>query len=233
MALRNYEAPYPKDPDEAVSRLHEENRDVVKRIYETAHKEFEICQGMEICLAMEHLIENLGDKSNGFIEIGSAYGGSFYCWGSIVTGGPAVSIDKPVGAVVEKYGVTTPNDHENVARRNRLWNEYFPGRIHIVDGYSQEPGVIAQVEKILGDHKVDFLFIDGDHSYNPTLLDVKNYSRFVRKGGIVGFHDIYHPAHRYECGKVFQEMPNRKWETGYDNHCAAHQPTGIGLVYID
>ena len=231
--MPKYEAAYPKSPDEAVSKCKPENQEEIKRIYTVAHEKYEICQGMEICLAMEYIKEHLDSKKNGFLEIGSAYGGSFHCWASIIPEGIAVSVDKPLGAVVEKYGVTTPNDPVTVMLRNEMWEESFPGRVRIVDGYSQEEATIAQVEKILGDHKLDFLFIDGDHSYMPTQLDVKNYARFVRKGGLIGFHDIYHQVHRYECGKVFNELPNRKWETGYDNHCKAHQPTGIGIAHVD
>lgn len=229
--MPKYESLYPKFPDEAVSRCRPENQELIKKIYTTAHEKFEICQGMEICLAMEYIRDHLPDPTHGFVEIGSAYGGSFYCWASIITGGPAVSVDKAVNAVVDVFGVTTPNDPVTVSLRNEMWEEFFPGRVHVVDGYSQETGTIEQVERILGDHRVDFLFIDGDHGERVTRLDLKNYSRFVRPGGLIGFHDIYHHIHRDQCGKVFREQPDR-WETGHDNHCAKNAPTGIGIVRV-
>lgn len=231
--MPRYEAAYPKDLDEAVSRCRPENQQLIKGIYQHAHEKYEICQGMEICLAMEHLLDNLRTRDDGFIEIGSAYGGSFHCWASIIPGGPAISVDKPIRAQTFKHGITTPNDPITVQLRNEMWQESFGDRVHIVDGYSQEPETVAAVEKILKNHQVDFLFIDGDHSEEITKLDWKNYSRFVRPGGMIGFHDIYHHVHQHECGKFFRELPNRKWDTGYDNHTVRLLPTGIGIAYID
>jgi predicted O-methyltransferase YrrM len=37
--------------------------------------------------------------------------------------------------------------------------------------------------------QIDFLFIDGDHSYNGCLQDWMEWSPFVVKNGIVAFHD--------------------------------------------
>jgi hypothetical protein len=42
----------------------------------------------------------------------------------------------------------------------------------------------------LRDKKVDFLFIDADHSYEGIKKDFEMYSLLVRKGGIIAFHDI-------------------------------------------
>lgn len=36
---------------------------------------------------------------------------------------------------------------------------------------------------------IDFLFIDGDHSYEACMNDWKEWSPFVEKNGIVAFHD--------------------------------------------
>lgn len=45
--------------------------------------------------------------------------------------------------------------------------------------------------------KIDFLMIDGDHSYDGVRADFSLYHRLVRKGGIIAFHDILDtPLHR-------------------------------------
>jgi len=41
------------------------------------------------------------------------------------------------------------------------------------------------VKKILAGRQVDFLFIDGDHSYEGVKKDFEMYSSLVRKGGVV------------------------------------------------
>ncbi|MCS7366302.1 MAG: class I SAM-dependent methyltransferase [archaeon YNP-WB-062] len=41
---------------------------------------------------------------------------------------------------------------------------------------------------------MDFLFIDGDHTYEGVKKDFEMYSPLVRGGGIIAFHDIVqHP----------------------------------------
>jgi len=41
------------------------------------------------------------------------------------------------------------------------------------------------------DLKIDLLFIDADHSYKGVSSDWKNWSPFMRKGGVIAFHDYY------------------------------------------
>lgn len=49
---------------------------------------------------------------------------------------------------------------------------------------------IEEVMKILGDNYVDFLFIDGDHSYEGVKKDFKMYKGLVKEDGYIAFHDI-------------------------------------------
>ena len=42
----------------------------------------------------------------------------------------------------------------------------------------------------LEDDSIDFVFIDGDHSFNATLKDIQIYWPKVKKGGIFAGHDI-------------------------------------------
>jgi hypothetical protein len=37
---------------------------------------------------------------------------------------------------------------------------------------------------------IDFLFIDGDHSYISILMDYHYFNYFVKKGGYIAFHDM-------------------------------------------
>jgi len=46
----------------------------------------------------------------------------------------------------------------------------------------------------LNGEPLDFLFIDGDHTYEGVKRDFEMYSPLVRNGGIIAFHDIVkHP----------------------------------------
>ena len=36
----------------------------------------------------------------------------------------------------------------------------------------------------------DLIFIDADHTYKSIKQDFENYSQFLSRGGVIGFHDI-------------------------------------------
>jgi predicted O-methyltransferase YrrM len=63
-------------------------------------------------------------------------------------------------------------------------------KIFLIQGDSHSIKTLRKIEGILRDDKVDFLFIDGDHSYEGVKKDFEMYSPLVRKGGIIAFHDI-------------------------------------------
>ena len=46
------------------------------------------------------------------------------------------------------------------------------------------------VKDKLDNTKLDFLFIDGDHTYEGVKQDFEMYKEFVKPGGWIGFHDI-------------------------------------------
>lgn len=63
-------------------------------------------------------------------------------------------------------------------------------------------GVAAIIEKIRKTsdeaaaewkRAIDFLYIDGDHSYDAVVRDVRNFVPSVREGGVFAFHD-YKPG---------------------------------------
>jgi predicted O-methyltransferase YrrM len=63
-------------------------------------------------------------------------------------------------------------------------------KIFLIQGDSHNIETLKKIKEILKDNKVDFLFIDGDHSYEGVKKDFEMYSPLVRKGGIIAFHDI-------------------------------------------
>jgi predicted O-methyltransferase YrrM len=55
---------------------------------------------------------------------------------------------------------------------------------------SHQMDTLEQVKQLFGGSEIDFLFIDGDHSYEGVKRDWEMYSTLVRKGGIIAFHDV-------------------------------------------
>jgi predicted O-methyltransferase YrrM len=63
-------------------------------------------------------------------------------------------------------------------------------RCHLVEGQSRARSTISSVSEGLGGGKFDFLFIDGDHTYEGVKADFLKFREFVREGGLIAFHDI-------------------------------------------
>lgn len=45
--------------------------------------------------------------------------------------------------------------------------------------------------KDIADESLDFVFIDADHNYESVKEDIREWSKKVRKGGIISGHDYY------------------------------------------
>ena len=75
---------------------------------------------------------------------------------------------------------------------------------------------------------VDFLFIDGDHSYEGVSRDFALYSSLVRPGGLVAFHDV---APRVSAGTGVPQFWN-EFKATHDTQerVAPNEPSyGIGV----
>lgn len=119
--------------------------------------------------------------------------------------------------------------------RKKIFYSFLSGNqsLHIVEGDSHCSETLSDVSEWLGIEKLDFLFIDGDHSYEGVKRDFEMYSTLVRKGGVIAFHDILpHPSeancHVYEFWReVKKKYPHKEIVERADQHWA-----GIGLLYV-
>lgn len=108
-------------------------------------------------------------------------------------------------------------------------------------GDSRTANMRQLVEKQLKGQAVDFLFIDGDHSYNGVRADFQLYAPLVRPGGIVAFHDIV-PDHRTRygretgcyAGEVYRLWSEIKQLYNYEEliNDADQDGFGIGLIEV-
>lgn len=62
--------------------------------------------------------------------------------------------------------------------------------VHLIKGNSQEYSTLDKVKQIIGKRKVDFVYIDGEHTSPAAMNDFHFYGSLVKPGGLVGFHDI-------------------------------------------
>jgi predicted O-methyltransferase YrrM len=117
------------------------------------------------------------------LEIGSAKGGTLFVWCQMADPeATVVSIDLPGG----DFGGGYPP--ERVATLNNF--KQARQKLHLFQANSHDSQTFDQVKKILADRKIQFLFVDGDHTYEGVRRDFEMYSSIVADGGIIGFHDI-------------------------------------------
>jgi cephalosporin hydroxylase len=174
-------------------------------------------------LSLTNFVAALSPKH--VMEIGSARGGSFYLWSMLAAAdGKKISVDLPGGV----YGGEENADASTRARRDELMLSWATG-VHLIAGDSHTKEIHDQVQAILGDDKVDFLFIDGDHTYEGVRADYLMYRDFVRSNGYIAFHDIndsdFHRANQVGVGRLWQELEGSKLE--FNEH---QDWAGIGVI---
>ena len=114
-------------------------------------------------------------KPKVIVEIGVEFGGTLGTWGKLLPkDGLLIGIDINGG----KSGEVEKSIEDVKCEKHMLF----------ADSHKEETkeGLIT----LLNGKEIDFLFIDGDHTYNGVRKDYEMYSSLVRPGGIIGFHDI-------------------------------------------
>jgi len=159
------------------------------------------------------------------MEIGTRKGGTLFCWArSAMPDALLLSVDLPGG----RYG---GGQSENEANRFRGFLQSDQQLVCVRDD-SHRPETLDQVKSVLGERSVDFLFIDGDHTFMGVAQDFEMYAPLVRPGGKVAFHDIA-PHTDQSCGvdEFWRSVKDRyeheefvyDWKQGW---------SGIGVLKI-
>lgn len=170
-------------------------------------------------------LEMLSARSpRAILEVGTANGGSLFLFSRIAApDAHLVSIDLPGGA----FGGGYP------AYKTALFRAFaLPGQtIDLLRADSHDPATVDEVSALLRGRAVDFLFIDGDHSYEGVKSDFEMYSPLVRPGGIVAFHDIV-PGPDSNVGGVPRFWRELKANSQAGEFVADWKQGGYGIGYI-
>jgi cephalosporin hydroxylase len=164
-----------------------------------------------------------------FIEIGSLYGWTlqhFIHYGC--NNSTAISIDLPVREFISPNDWRVSKQEYNYYNVWPIWAKNKNCKLYLLQGKSQDLEIVNYVKQIIQDH-IDFLFIDGDHRYEGIIQDFNLYSKLVRKGGLIAFHDI---------GKNEEGGGYRAWnqiKSQFKHKEILKSPTGnkgIGILYV-
>ena len=171
---------------------------------------------MQKVLEFEALLDVLSfHKIQNILEIGSGRGGTSWAWTKL--GANVTAIDLPTGPW---GGSITPETIQYI-------KENATGSFTYIAGDSCDPKTFKQVDN----KKFDFLFIDGDHSYEGVKQDYKTYSKLVKSSGLIALHDIcdHDVSTGCEVAKFWREL-----ELYEKTRAIKKDPTtwgGLGLVY--
>lgn len=138
------------------------------------------------------------------LEIGTARGGTLFALCHVAEADAhLISIDKPgadFGGGYSKHG------------QERMATYGAPGqRLDFLPLDSHHPETCERVEELLGGESLDFLLIDGDHTYDGVRRDWEMYAPLVTEGGLITFHDVA-PGQRNPHCKVpdlWEELKSR------------------------
>jgi predicted O-methyltransferase YrrM len=124
------------------------------------------------------------------LEIGAFFGGTLWNWFQLPSAEVIVSVDLPVPEGSEH--------HKRVWQSRALWGDWAKETgVKFLDliGRSDDWFIRNEAE---GRGPYDFMFIDGDHSYDGVKNDFVQYRPMLARGGAIAFHDTI----RHEPGVI-------------------------------
>ena len=180
----------------------------------------------ELAALGEILVERCPARA---LEIGTARGGTLFFLTRLASPhATIVSVDLPGGKFVGNYNYT--------ARRKWIYQHFARRQQQLVaiQGDSHSTETLQMVKSALEHQSLDYLFIDGDHTYEGVKKDFEMYSALVRKGGLIALHDIVEgPPHA--VGGVPQFW--REVKSQYRHREIIDDPLqggfGIGILHLE
>jgi len=135
-------------------------------------------------------------------EIGTAHGGTFWLWCRLAApDATVVSMDLP-GEFAGGGGSA-----DEVLPLLRGYGGEAQKLAFIRDD-SHAPTAVEALISVLDGRQLDFLFIDGDHSYEGVKADFETFAPFVKPGGLVAFHDTL-PQQSWGVSTFWLEVRDR------------------------
>jgi predicted O-methyltransferase YrrM len=177
----------------------------------------------EISMLLELLVKV---PPRAILEIGTGGGGTLFLFSRVANpNAKLISVDLPSESVRGGY----PEWKEPFYRSFALKRQ----KIMLVRADSHNPRTLEAVKKILSHEKLDFLFIDGDHSYEGVKRDFVLYAKLVNAGGMVAFHDIV-PGPANKVGGVPEFWNEIKGKFRHEELVKDWQQRGfgIGIIYV-
>lgn len=152
---------------------------------------------------LKNLIKIIDDQKPEIImEIGTASGGMLFLFSRFARrNANLISIDLPRG----KFGGGYSRFRIPLYKAFAIDKQ----KIFLLREDSHNKNTVDKVKKLLNKREIDFLFIDGDHTYKGVKKDFEMYQHFVKKNGLIAFHDIISSNVNIEVDKFWNEIKSQ------------------------
>jgi len=164
-------------------------------------------------------------RPNVILEIGTAGGGTLFLFTRIAqSNATIISVDLPKGF----YGGGYKKWKSPIYRSFAIQKQ----KVKLIRANSHSQETLNAVKHLMNQKKIDFLFIDGDHTYAGVKKDFEMYSNLVKKGGIIAFHDIVEHSSEGGCqvNKFWDEIKNN-YQTLEIIQDKSQKWAGIGIIF--
>jgi predicted O-methyltransferase YrrM len=181
-------------------------------------------QYQEEFLSLARLVA--GRRPRTVLEIGTADGGTLFAHARLAADDAIIiSIDLPEGPFGGGYPRWRAPLYESFA---------LPGQqIELLRLDSHAPTTVDRLMSALDGRRIDYAFIDGDHSYEGVRKDFELCLRFASDDAVIAFHDIVeHPVETgCEVHVFWREIREKYAHVEYirdpDQDCY-----GIGVLFL-
>ena len=165
-------------------------------------------------------------KSEIILEIGTANGGTLLGFSKLAPDDATImSIDLPEGPFGGGYPKSKIPLYFSFKKKNQ--------KMFLLRENSHVNETLEKVKDILNGRRVDFLFIDGDHTYEGVKRDFELYSPLVKSGGVVAFHDVaVHPGYIGCFVNIFWDEIKKNYEHQEFIENKHQGWGGIGVLFL-
>lgn len=175
-------------------------------------------------LRLAEIVTDLQPRA--LLEIRTAEGGTLFVFCRCAApNARVVSIDLPGGG---------PFGGGYRVWRHTLYRRFAAASqsVRLIRADSHSFATLKRVKSELAGSPLDFLFIDGDHTYEGVKRDFEMYLPLVREGGLIAMHDIALPptSANYGVHRFWAEVRDRFHAEELVEH-PGQGAKGIGLVW--
>lgn len=190
---------------------------------------FTVCNGLIKPLQVKNEILELlsvmdKEKPKIILEIGTNIGGNLFLFSQIAASNAVIiSVDLPGG----RFGGGYPRWRIPIFKMFLKKKQ----KLFLIRSDSHDPKTKRRVNSILRGRKIDFLFIDGDHTYEGVKQDFEVFSPMVKENGLIAFHDILPLQGQPGCGvdRLWAEISSDNGSSEIINNIDQGW-AGIGLI---